>query len=219
MKLALHVMRYLKKYPNKRIVIDSRPLVVDDKLKLTAFHPKFLEDYGYADEEIPNNIPAPHGPELETSIFWDADHAHDVKTRRSVTGLILFVGSTPIAASSRCQSCIATSTYCAEFIAMRCAVEEAISLRYMLRCLGIPIKKGLPINLYGDNWSVIQSANVPNSEMRKKHIAVSYHFVREAITAKIINPMWVRLHENLSDVCTKPLGSCDFKDLVEALMA
>ena len=67
-------------------------------------------------------------------MFFDADHAHGIATRRSITGLMAFVGSTPVMWSSRRQGCIASSTYCAEFIAMRNAVKEIISLCYMLRC-------------------------------------------------------------------------------------
>ena len=93
-------MGYLKKHPNRRIVIDSRPLNVDQELKKKVFHPDFLHDYPDAEEEIPENLPPAFGPELETSIFVDADHAHDTKTRRSITGMILFVGSTPVAWSS-----------------------------------------------------------------------------------------------------------------------
>ena len=105
----------------------------------------------------------------------------------------------------------------AEFIAMRMAVEEAISIRYMLRCLGIPVTT--PTDMYGDNFGVIQSAEIPEGELKKKHIAISYHYVREAIAAKIVNAHWIRSHENFADVCTKALGTNIFCDLVEALMA
>ena len=54
------------------------------------------------------------------------------------------------------------------------AVEEAISLRYMLHCLGIPVTD--PTNLYGDNFGLIQSASIPDSEMKKKHVAISYSY-------------------------------------------
>ena len=133
--------------------------------------------------------------------------------------MLLFVGSTPVSWSSCRQKCIATSTYCAEFIAMRSAVEEAISLRYMLRCLGVPVPKNKPTQIYGDNWSVIQSANIPDSEMKKKHIAISYHYVREAITAGIVNPIWINSHENFSDIMTKAVGGNTFDSHVHELMA
>jgi hypothetical protein len=138
LELALFLFGYLKKNPNRRIVIDSRPLLIDEEaLRKDSFHPDFLEDYPDAHEDIASDFPKPYGRELETAVFFDADHAHDHVTCRSITGLIVFVGSTPILWHSKRQGCIATSTYCAEFISMRSGVEEAISIRYMLRCLGI----------------------------------------------------------------------------------
>jgi hypothetical protein len=217
LELAIYMFGYLKKFPNRRIVMDSRPLDVDEELKKDSFHPDFLEDYDDAGEDIDPNLPASFGAELETSVFFDADHAHDQRTRRSITGLMAFVGSTPVVWSSKRQGCIATSTYCAEFVAMRMAVEEAISIRYMFRCLGIPVSA--PTNLYGDNFSVIQSASIPDSDLKKKHVAISYHYVREAIAGRIVNAVWVRSEENFSDICTKALGSTKFQDLVLEVMA
>jgi hypothetical protein len=216
LELALYLFGYLKQFPNRRISLDSNPLLVDDALKKNSFHPDFLEDYPDAKEEVDPGLPTPYGDELETSVFFDADHAHDIMTRRSISGLIVFVGSTPVLWISRRQGCIATSTYCAEFIAMRTAVEEAISLRYMLRCLGVPVTA--PTNLYGDNFGVIQSATIPEGELKKKHIAISYHYVREAIAAKVVNGIWVRTDENFADVCTKALGKATFSDLTAGLM-
>ena len=74
------------------------------------------------------------------SVLFDADHVHDHTKHRSISGNIVFVGSTPVIWQSKHHGYIATSTYCVEFIAMRSAVEEAmISIRYMLRCLGVPV--------------------------------------------------------------------------------
>jgi hypothetical protein len=111
---------------------------------------------------------------LESSVFFDADHAHDHQTQCSITGIIVFVGSTPVLWPSKHQGCIATSTYTAEFVAMRSTVEEAILIRYMLHCLGILVMK--PTNLYGDNFGVIQSATILEGELKKKHVAIAYHY-------------------------------------------
>ena len=217
LELALHLFGYLKKYPSRRIVIDSRPLVIDDELRRDSFHPDFLEDYPDANEDVGTDFPEAFGPELETSVFFDADHAHDHVTRRSISGLLVFVGSTPVLWQSKGQDCIATSTYCAEFMAMRSAVEESISIRYMLRCLGIPVTR--PTDLFGDNFGVIQSAEIPEGELKKKHIAISYHYVREAIAGKIVNAHWCKSRENFADICTKALGSTIFDELANGLMA
>ena len=112
--LILHTLGYLKKFPHRRIQIDSQPLIWDTPKPDPTFHEDFLEDYPDAKGEIDPNLPTPYGNELETSIFFDADHAHDQKTRRSITGLIILVGRTPVLWSSKRQGCIATSTYTAE---------------------------------------------------------------------------------------------------------
>ena len=95
---------------------------------------------------------------------------------------------------------------------MHQAIEEATSLRYMLRCLGIPATN--PTNLYGDNFRSIQSASIPDSELKKKHVTISYHFVQESIAAKIVNTIWVPTHANFADVCMKALGPTAFNALV-----
>ena len=108
--------------------------------------------------------------------------------RRSITGLIGYVGRTPVLLISRRQGAIATSTYSAEFMDLRAATEEAISLRYMLLCLGVPISNnGLsPTRIFGDNLSVIQNARNPHSCLLMKHVALSFHFVREGIAAGVV---------------------------------
>ena len=99
---------------------------------------------------------------------------------------------------------------------MRSAVEEAISIRYMLRCLGVPVTR--PTDLFGDNFGVIQSAVIPEGKLKKKHIAMSYHYVREAIAARIVNAHWCRSDENFVDICTKALGTNIFSNIIEELM-
>ena len=204
LELTIYLFGYLKKFPTRRIVMDSGKLVLDPSLEVSSFHPDFLEDYDVKPEEVDPNMPKAFGPELSTSVFFDADHAHDLRTRRSVSGIIVFVGSTPVLWSSKRQGCVATSTYCSEFVAMRTAVEEAISIRYMLRCLGVPVSD--PTDLYGDNFSSIQTATIPDADLKKKHIAISYHYVREAVARKIVNVRHVFSHENFADICTKALG-------------
>jgi hypothetical protein len=44
----------------------------------------------------------------------------------------------------------------------------------MLHCLGILVMK--PTNLYGDNFGVIQSATILEGELKKKHVAIAYHY-------------------------------------------
>jgi hypothetical protein len=148
-------------------------------------------------------FPEPLGAELATTIFFDSDHAHDKITGRSISGVIVMVGRTPVIWKSKRQGAVATSTYGAEFSAMRLATEEAHTIRYMLRSLGIKVEK--PTRVYGDNLGVIQNATMPEGTLKKKHVALSYHFVREAVAVNVISAFKVAGKDNFADVFTKPL--------------
>ena len=143
----------------------------------------------------------------------DSDHAYDKKTRRSITGVIGFVGSTPVTWYSRRQGSIASSTYAAEFSALCTATEEAVSLRYMLRCLGcnVPVNGHCPTKVFGDNLSVIQNSSNPAADLSKKHVAISFHAVREAVAAGIVEPYWLRGKWNMSDIMTKQIPTTEFR--------
>ena len=61
-----------------------------------AHIPDSLQDYPDTKEEVDPNFPEPCGSVLETTTLVDSDHVHDKKTCQSLTGLIFFVGSTPV---------------------------------------------------------------------------------------------------------------------------
>lgn len=202
---ALRVFGYLKKYKNRRIVVDSRdPILVGgtDALDLD-FTEIFKEFYPDAAEEIDEKLPKGHIDELEITAFVDSDHAHDKVTRRSITGLLILVGRTPVFFMSKRQGAIETSTYGAEFCAMKTAVEEVIAVRYMLRCLGVKVKHASLV--CGDNKGVIQGSTISDSLLKKKHVAIAYHKTREAAAAGIIHPIKIDSVNNFADLLTKAL--------------
>jgi hypothetical protein len=45
LELAYYLFGYLKQHRNRRIALDSRPLLINDELLKDSFHPDFLEDY------------------------------------------------------------------------------------------------------------------------------------------------------------------------------
>ena len=57
---------------------------------------RLQSDYPDAVEAIDANLPAALIDELAITVFVDSDHAHDKVTRRSVTGIIILVGRTPV---------------------------------------------------------------------------------------------------------------------------
>ena len=175
----------------------------------------FKQEYPEAAEEIDPRLPPPLVDELAITVFVDSDHDHDKVTRRSITGLIILVGRTPLFYYSKRQGAVENFTYSAEFMAMRHAVEEVGSLRYMLRCLGVNVD--IPSKVFGDNLGVIQNATIKDSLLKKKHVAISYHKVREAVAAGVIVPIKMASADNFSDCLTKALPIADHNRLVNSL--
>ena len=128
-------------------------------------------------------------------------------TRRSVSGVISFVGSTFISWKSKRQGTIKSSSYSTEFCAGRVASEEAIAIHYMLRSLGVTVRGATA--LCGDNLGMIMSSTNPDSELKKKHVAISFHKLRECAAAGIVNLIKVCTTVNRSDILTKrsPAGT------------
>jgi hypothetical protein len=205
---AFHVFAYLKRHSRSRIVLDpTRPQV--DETQFTQ--EDWKEFYPDAEESKPINAPEPRGNPVLMSCFVDADHAGNKVTRRSHTGIIIFCNRAPILWYSKRQNTVETSTFGSEFIATRIAVELIKGLRYKLRMFGIPIDG--PTNVYCDNNSVVINSSKPESTLKKKHNAIAYHRVREAIAAGTIRIAKEDSSTNIADMLTKPVSAVRLKEL------
>ena len=196
------VFGYAKRYPRGKIVFDARPMSVDH-VQLTE-HQTWGQFYPDAKEELPDNAPNPKGKTVTITAYVDADHATCTETRRSTTGVIIFVGRTPVKWVSKRQPTVETSTHGSELVAAKVAVEAIIEIRYKLRMLGIQVQR--PSTMLGDNNAVVVNVTTPSSTLRKKHNAVAFHKIREAVAAGITLMGHVSTGENLSDLLTKILG-------------
>jgi 23S rRNA G2445 N2-methylase RlmL len=81
---------------------------------------------------------------------------------------------------------------------------------------GIPIERAA--NVFCDNNSVVINATIPTSPLKKKHYAIAYHRVREAIAAGVIRVAKVKSEENLADVFTKPLSGQKLRYLISRIL-
>ena len=89
-------------------------------------------------------------------------------------------------------------------MAARIAVEMIMEFSYKLRMMGVAIDG--PTTLLVDNEAVVKNTTLPSSTLKKKHNAIAYHKVREAVAAGIIKVAHVRSHMNVADILTKPLS-------------
>ena len=80
-------------------------------------------------KEAPSDAPTPLGRPVEINAWVDADHAGDRLTRRSHTGILIFVQSAPIFWYSKRQATIESSTFGSEIVGMRTCLEFVKDLR------------------------------------------------------------------------------------------
>ena len=204
LKELYHIFAYLKARPNAEMVFDPTPINPD--MSLFPKEDWSYSAYGYESlkEELPKDMPIPHGQSMTMRVFVDSDHAGDQVTRRSRTGFIVFLNNAPIYWSSKKQNSCETSTFGSEFVAMKQATEYVRGLRYKLRMMGIPVDE--PTFVFGDNQSVLCNTTSPASTLKKKSNAIAYHFVREGVARDEWRTAYINTNENLADLFTKSLS-------------
>lgn len=167
-------------------------------------------------KELPKLAPKPSGRAMQISVFVDADHAGDMITRRSRTGILLYLNKAPILWYSKRQNTVEISCFGSEFVAMQLSFEMIKSMNYKLRMFGIPIDG--PAKVYGDNNAVILNSSSPESTLKKNHHSINYHYVRECFAAGIGLIFKVDTGSNLADLFTKVLDKVKQKKFVKMIL-
>ena len=87
-----HIFAYQKKYNKSKIVLDDTYINWNGKFQVVDWK----DHYPDAMEDIPPNLPEGRGNMVQINCFVDANHAGDMMTRRSHTGILLFVNNAPV---------------------------------------------------------------------------------------------------------------------------
>ena len=120
--------------------------------------------------------------------------------RRAHSGII-YVNNAPIICCRKLQNTVEDSSFGSEFVALRVLTEMIESLRYKLRCFGIPVEG--PVEVFCDNMSVVKNSSIPKSVFNKRHNYICYHRVREAQAAGILRAGLIPGELYLADLFTK----------------
>jgi hypothetical protein len=111
---VMHVFGYLKKHMRTRLVLDHRKRDLSS-MQWTKYD--WHHYYPDAEETICMTDLPPRGKSVQVNLFVDASFASDAVTRKSTTGLIIFVNGAPIDWMSKRQATVETSAYGAKFTA------------------------------------------------------------------------------------------------------
>jgi hypothetical protein len=160
--------------------------------------------YGSPQEILPDDAPKPMGLPVLFTHYVDANLMHDALTGRSMMGILHFVNGTPIDWYAKKTPTVETATYGSEFVAARNCVEQIIDLRNTFRYLGVPIDG--QSYMFGDNESVVNSGSRPHAKLHKRHTALSFHRVREAIASNMLAFIHIAGQLNPADILSKNWG-------------
>ena len=203
MEQVMQIFGYLKKYHNAELVFDpSDPTINEqdfEKRDWTSSEFGHVEDK----EELPPNMPEPRGMGFTIVAKVDADHASDTVTRRSRTGILVYLNCSLVHWWSKKQTSIESSSFGTEFIAMKQCCEYLCGLRYKLHMMGIPCDQ--PSHIYGDNQSVLATTTMPDSTLKKKSQSIAYHFVCKGSAHGEWKMAYVNTHDSEADLLTKLL--------------
>ena len=201
LKAVFQMFAFLKSKHNSVMVFDLTEPDIDET--------KFAKEdwsatvYGECQDIIPDNAPKPRGIGFIMRAFVDSDHAGDNVTRRSRTGFMVFLNSAPIYWFSKKQLGIETSSFGAEFIAMKQCCEYLRGLRFKHRMMGISVDA--PAYVFGDNKSVLANTSIHHSTLKKKSSSVAIHFVREGVAKDKWRTTYLNTNINPTDMFSKSL--------------
>jgi len=124
-----HMFGYLKEHPKRKLAFDPTHPMIDEWRFQRHNWGDFYHD---TKEAIPGDMPELRGNAVSSHCFVDADLAGHKVTRRSQTGILIFVNRAPIMWYSKRQNQVESSTFGSEFIALKTAIEMIDGMRYKL---------------------------------------------------------------------------------------
>ncbi|TFY76440.1 hypothetical protein EWM64_g7573 [Hericium alpestre] len=135
--------------------------------------------------------------------YSDADWGSN-DHRHSISGYVFLIDGGAVLWSAKKQLIVALSSTEAEYVALTHAAKEALWMRAFLGEILGPFDK--PTTIFGDNQSAITLAQDNIFHSHTKHIAIRYHFIRDAVERNEVDLIYCPTGEMAADVFTKALA-------------
>lgn len=138
LEAAYYIFSYLKGHLDMgQIAYNPKNPDVDESVfNLTA---DWTDFYRLVEEQMPTNMPEPRGKPITISAFVNVNHAGNVVTQCSHTGIIIFVQNAPIIWFSKWQNMVESVMFGSELVAQRICKEMIVALWYKLWMFGVDI--------------------------------------------------------------------------------
>jgi hypothetical protein len=151
--------------------------------------------------------------------YTDSDWAGDPEKRKSTSGYVIKINNCPIQWISKKQNTVAKSSCEAEIIAAGEAVKEIIWINGFLIELKIYNEQTRSAAVvHCDNKSAIKNSQEDLANSKTKHIALNFHFIKQAHDEGLFQFEWIDSDHQQADIFTKPLGPTKFHKFQSMLM-
>ena len=166
--------------------------------------------------------------------FTDADFAGCVDTRKSTSGIVVFLNGGPVTWRTKLQGPVAWSTAEAELYAMAMLMRELRYLQQLLGELGHPqpakrpgrggkiarerVVKNNGTVIFEDNAAAIKISQNPVERGRTKHMDLCYRFVNQFVEKGYMSVHYCSTDEMIADLLTKPVSTAAFTHLCPRLL-
>ena len=127
------------------------------------------EHYPDSEDEFMSNMPDYLVLPLRITFFLDAIKNGDHLTRRSYSGILIYINHALIIWYSKRQNTAEAFSFVSEIICGHIACEKFKASTYKLRMFGMQAKG--PYNIYIDNELVVKSVTMPQSRINNKHLS------------------------------------------------
>jgi hypothetical protein len=143
--------------------------------------------------------------------YSDSDHAGDIDTSNSTSGILFFFDKCLVSWQSVKQQVVALSSCEAEYIAASTASTQAL---WLVRLLSDLLGRDTgAVELQVDSKFALALAKNPVFHEQSKHIRVRHHFIRGCLEKGSIKTGYINTKEQLVNLLTKPLGMIRFLEL------
>ena len=136
--------------------------------------------------------------------FCDSDWGGSVDDLKSTSGYTFTLGTGVFSWASNKQKSVALSTAEAEYVSASTATSQAVWLRRIIEDFGEKQKEATP--LLCDNKSAIAMSKNPVYHSRAKHIALKYHYIRDAVEENQVDIVYCNTTDQVADIFTKALA-------------
>ena len=148
--------------------------------------------------------------------FVDASNKDDPVDGKCAYGYLVHWGGPIVVKSGKLNHVGINSTY-NEYMALHHVIKQVVWLRQLMAEIGLGPHVTAPTTIYADNAQANRLAREDLVTAGNMYFRTTYHYNKEAVRDGFVDVIYVKTDKNISDACTKALGTNKIREFVPIL--